>query len=78
MLDWIGLRPWNLRPAKIRGMHQAPKRIRQWLPGNSLFVFSDYSEHCITMMKRLYEDLDDVDPDDLGFQAFSPCKPNVV
>ena len=75
-LDWTPT--LELASCKIGGMHQAPKRIRQWLPGNSLFVFSDYSERCITMMKRLYEDLDDVDPDDLGFQAFSPCGPTLA
>ncbi len=75
-LDWTPT--LELASCKIRGMHQAPKRIRQWLPANSLFVFSDYSERCITMMKRLYEDLDDVDPDDLGFQAFSPCGPTLA
>ena len=75
-LDWTPT--LELASRKIRGMHQAPKRVRQWLPGNSLFVFSDYSERCLTMMKRLYEDLDDVDPDDLGFQAFSPCGPTLA
>ena len=75
-LDWTPT--LELSSRKISGMHQAPKSIRQWLPSNSLFVFSDYSERCLTSMKRLYEDLDDVDPDDLGFQAFSPCGPTLA
>ena len=75
-LDWTPI--LELASCKIRGMHQAPKKVRQWLPGNSLFVFSDYSERWLTTMKRLYEDLDDVNPDDIGFQAFSPCGPTLA
>ena len=74
-LDWTPT--LELASCKIRGMHQAPHSIRHWLPNNSLFVFSDYSEHCLTTMKKLYEDLDDVDPVDLRFRAFVPCKPNL-
>ena len=64
-LDWtptLELASW-----KIRGMHQTRKAYVSGCSGNSLFVFSDYSDRCLTIMKRLYEDLDDVDPDDIGF-----------
>ena len=75
-LDWTPT--LELSSRKIHGMHQAPKKIRQWLPGNSLFIFSDYSDRSLSIMKRLYKDLDDVDPDDLGFQAFSACEPTLA
>lgn len=67
----------ELVPFRIHGMHQAPSFVRRSHPNNSLHVFSDYGTRWLDRMKRLYQDLDDVDPADLGFRAFTPCTPTI-
>lgn len=67
----------ELAPFAVHGMYQAPSFVKRQHPRNSLHVFSDYGTRWVDRMKRLYQDLDEVDPVDLGFRAFTPCKPSI-
>ena len=63
----------ELQGRRLHGMHQAPDVLRQSHGHSNLFVFSDYSAQCLKSMKDLYDQLDDIDPNGIGFRAFHPC-----
>ena len=67
----------ELHGGRLYGMHQAPHVIRSRYSSQSLFFFSDYNSSCLRAMKKLYDELDDVEPEELGFRVFHACGPSL-
>lgn len=66
---------FELQYRSVPKTQQAPLGIREHLLGQKAFIFSDYSTNLLSQVQRLYDDLDDIDPKDVGFRVINDPNP---
>lgn len=54
------------------GDRRIPWNLQEKYSNKTLFIFSDYRSNLLEDMKTLYDELDEIDPEKLGWRALEP------